>query len=149
MNTWETLITFTYPIEAHMAKGLLESDGIKTMIQDEMTVQVDNFYSNAIGGVKLLVKAEDQEKGITILKEGGYILEDGNKTEEPSVVYLYKSNDKTNCPFCHSENIMKNKDINILTPVIYLILGAFIPIFRPIYKCYNCDKEWKYRKAKG
>lgn len=56
MNNWETLITFTYPHEAHMAMGFLESEGIRTIIRDEMTVQVQNFYSNAIGGVKLLVQ---------------------------------------------------------------------------------------------
>ncbi len=146
MNNWETLITFTYPVEAHMAKGLLESEGIETMIQDEMTTQVDNFLSNAIGGVKLLVQKRDYEYGIATLKQGGYILDEGHKTEEARIIYVDESIDKTHCPFCQSDNIMKNKDINILTPIIYLVLGAFIPIFRPKYKCYDCGMEWRYRR---
>ncbi len=38
MINWETLITFTYPHEAHMAKLFLEYEGIETMIQDEKTL---------------------------------------------------------------------------------------------------------------
>ncbi|HBS87120.1 MAG: hypothetical protein A2W91_02790 [Bacteroidetes bacterium GWF2_38_335] len=75
MTSWQTILTFTYPHEAHMAKLLLESEDIETMITDELTVQVDNFYSNAIGGVKLKVMEGDVEKSIILLKEGGYIVE--------------------------------------------------------------------------
>lgn len=149
MDNWDTLITFTYPHEAHVAKGFLESEGIETLIQDEMTTQVKNFLSNAIGGVKLLVRNEDYERGIAILKQGGYIFDEGHETEEASIVYVNEANkNKTLCPFCQSDNIMKNKDINILTPILYITLGAFIPIFRPKYKCYDCEKEWRYKKAR-
>ena len=41
-------VTFTYPHEAHLAKNYLESEGIETEIRDELTAQVNNFYSNAI-----------------------------------------------------------------------------------------------------
>lgn len=148
MINWEILITFTYPHEAHMAKGFLESEGIKTMIQDEMTTQVKNFLSNAIGGVKLLVQKEDYEHGIATLKKGGYIHDEGYKTEEVRTVYVDKSFDKTYCPFCKSDNIGKNKGVNILTVIVYFILGVIIPIFKLKYRCYDCEKEWKYRKAK-
>lgn len=148
MKNWEILITFTYPHEAHMVKGFLESEGIETLIQDEMTTQVDNFLSNAIGGVKLLVQKEDYELGIATLKNGGYIKDENEKVEEAGIVYADNSDSKICCPFCKSDNIMKNKDINILTPIIYFILGAFIPIFKPKYKCYDCEKEWIFRKAK-
>ena len=149
MNNWETLITFTYPHEAHMAKGFLESKGIETMIQDEMTTQVKNFLSNAIGGVKLLVQKEDYEQGVAILKQGGYILDEGHKTEEVRTVYIDKSYDKTFCPFCKSNFIGKVKGINILTPIFYFFSGAIIPIINQRFKCYDCEKEWRYRKARG
>jgi hypothetical protein len=110
MNNWEILITFTYPHEAHMAKGFLESEGIKTMILDEMTVQVQNFYSNAIGGVKILVQKEDYEPGIATLKKGGYIQDEGYKTEEVRIIYADKSNKKTYCPFCKSNFIGTEKE---------------------------------------
>jgi len=149
MNNWETLITFTYPHEAHLAKGFLESEGIKTIIHDEMTVQVQNFYSNAVGGVKILVQKEDYDDGIAVLKKGGYIINADNQTEEVRIVEVDESNNKTHCPFCKSDNIAKIKGVNILTPIVYLILGAIFPIFNSKYKCYDCEKEWRYRKSKG
>jgi len=75
MENWITIISFTYPHEAHLAKGKLESEGVEVMIKDELTAQVNNFYSNAIGGVKLLVKESDFEYARQILIESGYIRE--------------------------------------------------------------------------
>lgn len=73
MEQWTTVITFTYPYEAHLAKSMLESDGVKVIIADEMTTQVHNFYSNAIGGVKLQVAESDAEKAHEILTNAGSI----------------------------------------------------------------------------
>jgi hypothetical protein len=72
MNNFVTIKTFTYPIDASIIRGKLESEGIECFIKDELTVQVDNFYSNAIGGVKLQVREKDVEHAVEILKEGGY-----------------------------------------------------------------------------
>jgi len=73
MKDWITILTFTYPHEAHLAKGKLESEGIEVQITDELTVQVHNFYSNAIGGVKLLVRETDLQRANQILIDSGYI----------------------------------------------------------------------------
>lgn len=73
MKDWITILTFTYPHEAHLAKGKLESEGIEVQITDEMTVQVHNFYSNAIGGVKLSVRETDLQKANKILIDSGYV----------------------------------------------------------------------------
>jgi len=73
MKDWITILTFTYPHEAHLAKVKLESEGIEVQITDEMTVQVHNFYSNAIGGVKLLVRETDLQKANQILIDSGYV----------------------------------------------------------------------------
>lgn len=50
MDTLTTVLSFTYPHEAHLAKGKLESEGIEVFLKDELTTQVNNFYSHAIGG---------------------------------------------------------------------------------------------------
>jgi hypothetical protein len=57
----------------------LESENIAVNIKDELTAQVNNFYSNAIGGVKLQVKHSDFEDAYRILLEFGYIKEQENK----------------------------------------------------------------------
>lgn len=76
MNNWVILITFTYPQEAYIVRGRLESEGIEVMLKDELTTQVYNFYSNAIGGVKLFVSDADYEAAYKILVETGYIEEE-------------------------------------------------------------------------
>lgn len=73
MKDWIIILTFTYPHEAHLAKGKLESEGIDVQITDELTVQVYNFYSNAIGGVKLWIRKKDFQRANQILIDSGYI----------------------------------------------------------------------------
>jgi hypothetical protein len=75
MSNWITILTFTFPHEAHLAKTKLESEGFDVMIKDELTVQADNFISNAIGGVKLQVQDTDYDNALQVLKDSGYIIE--------------------------------------------------------------------------
>jgi hypothetical protein len=146
MENFKTLITFTLPQDAHLAKGFLESEGIETVIKDELTAQVNNFYSNAIGGVKLQVKESDYENGILILKKGGYINSDNKKDEKKiEIVHLDKTTNKKICPFCQSDNIGNKKVPNILT-IILLIFNFFFPIYKRSYICYDCNKAWKFKK---
>ena len=76
MNKWITILTFTYPHEAHIVRTKLASEGIETFIRDELTTQVNNFYSNAIGVVKLQVRSEDYDDALRILSVLGYIKEE-------------------------------------------------------------------------
>lgn len=146
MKNLRTLITFTQPLDAHIAGGFLESAGIETFIKDEFTAQVYNFYSNAIGGVKLQVYEDEYVTGIEILRNGGYIIDEDQEETPIEIVPLTKTTDKTICPFCHSTNIGKKKEPNILTVVVYFILGGIFPIFKKSYTCYDCERVWKYRK---
>ena len=76
-----TLMNLTYPADVIAPKGKLESEGIEVFVKDELTVQVHNFYSNAIGGIRLQVPAEDFERAKTILLENGLLEEIENKDE--------------------------------------------------------------------
>ena len=149
MDDLKMLISFTYPHEAHIAKGYLESNGIETLLKDEMTVSVNNFYSNSIGGVKLLVKDSDYDNGIHLLKDSGYICD--NLTKDNfiiNVIKIDKAEDKKTCPFCKSENIAKNKKISIWIIPISVIIATLFPVYRSSYKCFDCDKEWRFTKKK-
>lgn len=75
MNDFVTIATFMYPTEVLPYKSRLEAEGIATRVLDELTVQVYNFYSNAIGGVKLQVLRADEKRAIEILLELGYLKE--------------------------------------------------------------------------
>lgn len=72
MNNWTTILTFTYPQDAHLAKSRLEADGIEVFIKDELSIQVQNHLSNALGGIKLQVRENQTIVAIHVLKSLGY-----------------------------------------------------------------------------
>jgi hypothetical protein len=75
LDTFITIADFTWPTDAVVPRGLLEDAGIETHLKDELTVQVYNLYSNAVGGVKLQVRSADVEEARNILREAGYLQE--------------------------------------------------------------------------
>lgn len=66
-----TVAIFPLPQEAYIIKSRLESEGIFSFLKDELTIQTDNFLSNAIGGVKLQVNEYDVEAATKILQDQG------------------------------------------------------------------------------
>ncbi|MES2924853.1 MAG: hypothetical protein V4819_25080 [Verrucomicrobiota bacterium] len=54
-----TVATFTTPEDAHLFRMFLESRGIQGFLLDENFVQLFWNYSNAVGGVRLVVEEED------------------------------------------------------------------------------------------
>lgn len=146
MENWQIILTFVYPHEAHFAKAYLASEGVESEIRDELTAQVNNFYSNAIGGVKLLVKVHDYERGIELLKKGGYILDPGTEERKIELVHAEKGLNTEVCPFCKSENISIKKVPGIWTVILIFFFGAAFPLLNKSYTCFDCEKEWKLLK---
>jgi hypothetical protein len=62
-----TLTTFGNPQEAHMALNCLRSASIRAVLDDEMLLSNAWHLSNAMGGVKLLVREADAERAAKIL----------------------------------------------------------------------------------
>jgi hypothetical protein len=151
MDNWITVMSFSFPHEAHMVKAYLESCGIITNLKDEMAAQLQEL-ANAVGGVKVLVKESDYEESIQLLKDGGYLT--GDKPEEDKkidVILVDKIIDTKTCPFCNSDNIARQKKPNIFSLTISIFLGllftgAVFPAYRSTYKCFDCEKEWKYKR---
>jgi len=75
MPQLQTLLTFTFPTEMAVIKTKLESENIVCHVKNELHVQVDNFASNAIGGIELQVYAEDYLKARLIAEQAGYVFE--------------------------------------------------------------------------
>jgi len=73
MTKWVTVKVFMLPQDAYIAEGNLKANNIETFLKDELTIQAENFLSNAIGGVKLQVLEHDVKKAIDILTASGYI----------------------------------------------------------------------------
>ena len=143
MSKWSVVHTVTFLQDAYMIKSYLESAGIETLIPDEFTAQVNNFYTTAIGGVRLMVRTEDLESGVALLKEGGYINPENSVTdEEILIVGADSSTDMTGCPFCGSANIGKRNTPGMAMVILYFLLSALFPIFRSANKCFDCGKIW-------
>ena len=60
MAEFVTIASFTSPLEAHMARGRLEAEGIPAFIAHENHIWAEWFLSNALGGVKVQVLKQYQ-----------------------------------------------------------------------------------------
>jgi hypothetical protein len=72
---WITVYSVTYPADAYVIKPVLENEGFEVFLKDELTVQVDNFMSNAIGGIKIQVPKNKAKEAYNFLIEKGLIRE--------------------------------------------------------------------------
>lgn len=104
-----TIQTYTYPHELAIVRGLLDSEGIETFVRDEMTAQVNPFYTNAIGGIKLQVAEEDAQKALEIMLQHGLI--QGPETPGTDVWEPLRQ-------------IIKSLQKNIL--IVLLVIGLFV-----------------------
>lgn len=77
MTNLKTLYSSCIPVECHILKARLETEGIKCFICDEQMVSVHPFRAVAIGGVKLKVPADrfDQSKEILDLIAQGKLID--------------------------------------------------------------------------
>lgn len=146
MTNLVTVQIFTLPTEASLAQLRLESNGIACFLKDDATIGVMNLYSNALGGVKLQVEENDAEKAREILTEAGFIPKENAPKKIIQIIDQDSVTDKTKCPYCSSDNIDTVVNPNIWVVIFYFILGVIFPIFKSWEKCYDCEKEWKYKK---
>jgi hypothetical protein len=53
--------------EALLAKGRLDSAGIESFLSDDNVIRMDWFWSNGVGGLKLMVREEDADSAKAVL----------------------------------------------------------------------------------
>ncbi len=131
-------IDFTYPTQAHLAKAKLEPAGIEVFLKDELTAQVNNFYSNAIDGVKLQVKSEEVKRAYEILKASGYV-----KEEKHSQNNFIKNLDRfsSRIPII-GKTVLEFRLIVLIAFVILLIAFSIIFITNPTTEQKLTDTAW-------
>jgi hypothetical protein len=115
-----------------LAKGKLDSAGIKCNLADDNTVRMDWFWSNAIGGVKLLVRREDAAEAARLLNQP--IPE---RLDVPDVGEF----DQPTCPGCGSLDV----SLDELHKASYgsIFIGFPLPIQRSGWKCHACGNTWE------
>jgi hypothetical protein len=121
MDDFVTVLTVSYPQQLWIIKSRLEAEGIVCFVKDELTVQTNNLWSNAVGGVKLQVQRDDFNKAIELLKELDYIKEEATNQDD----LLTRMDRKTSSlPFL--KNISVAKRIVILFVLFIAILISII-----------------------
>lgn len=132
-NTFSKIAVFTYSSEAQIIKSRLEAEGIEVFLFDQFTVDTDPLVSNAIGGIKLKVWAEDEEKALRIL----------------NTISTYSLDDKgwkIECPICGSYRVESFKMVRDIKSFFHYMKMFFIS-FSPEkpkynYHCNHCKQNF-------
>ncbi|MDH5216151.1 MAG: DUF2007 domain-containing protein [Gammaproteobacteria bacterium] len=127
----KTVASFTDALQAHIAKGKLESEGIHATLAHEHHVWANWMISNAIGGVKIQVPQAEEEKAKGILSD----LEAGR--------FQIESDECYECPKCNSKDIIENKNSWRLAFLGLFFLHIPIPYRRNRVTCNSCRNKWK------
>jgi Putative prokaryotic signal transducing protein len=125
--------------EALLAKGSLDSAGIEAFLVDDNMVRMDWFISNLLGGIKLVVDAENAEVANEILNQAipeNFDVEGVGEFHQPR------------CPRCQSLDISFEE---LDKPIAYgsLFVRAPIPIHREGWICHSCRHAWESDEAEG
>jgi len=117
-------------VDAHIARGVLEEEGIHCWLQDENTLTIDPILTNAVGGIKVMVRKEDAQKAWDILER--------IKQEQKAAV---------TCPKCGSHNTEKvstpRKPMNWLSAITTFFLGEYAIAVDMMHHCFDCGHEFK------
>lgn len=123
-----TIATYSFAHEAHIAKANLDAAGIPAFIFDEHTINMQWFYSNALGGVRLKVPAQYVETAQAILAEDfSYLLEDEFDAEV-----------ELKCSKCGSKDVRPFTKGKKSAFWVFLLLGFPLLFYRRGIKCNGC-----------
>lgn len=125
---------FTNVHEAHFAKSVLEAAGIEVVIADEHVISMDWFYSNAVGGVKLLVPpdrvAEARQLLTTEATIGDHERADLTQSGAPAATDVCER-----CGGADFDSVLPGKHLAFLS---WLTIGVPIGPVRRVRRCKRC-----------
>lgn len=132
-DIFELVGVYQYSSEAIIFKGKLESEGIEVYMKDNYTIEANPLYSNAVGGIKLLVFKKDYAKAMEIISQvSEYSLDDESQLME--------------CPNCGAEQIKmvtSIQDFKSLFIYVFSLLLSLFPFYsKHMYKCRKCNFEF-------
>ncbi|MEO5892385.1 MAG: hypothetical protein ABIQ31_19205 [Ferruginibacter sp.] len=122
-----TIRTFDNYFTANIALTKLHAAGVECYLKDEYTVTVDPIISNAIGGIKLVVKKDDESEVLELLKQ-----------------YDEEYMRSATCPNCGGNNFLhvaKPGATNYLTAILTWIISSYAVAPDYVYQCENCGYE--------
>lgn len=124
--------SYTFPHEAQLAKSSLEAAGISAQLADEHTINMQWLYSNALGGVKVLVAAENLEQAQELLA-----------TDFSANLVEKMDTASETCPACRSTSVKPYIRGKKPAFVVFLLLGFPLFLYQHGMKCESCGNFWK------
>ncbi len=122
-----TVKTFDNYFSANITLTRLQHDGIECYLKDEHTVTIDPILTNAVGGIKLVVRKEDEQRAVELL-----------------AAYHQEYMLSATCPKCGGNNfsqVTKKDAGNYLTAILTWLFSSYAVVSKYIYQCGNCGYE--------
>lgn len=134
-----TITTYINPLDAHLAKGRLEAEGIPAFVAHEHHIWANWMLSQALGGVKVQINSthfEAAQQVIATHNSGGY---QSDLESEQEI-------DTNLCPSCGSNDIVSKRPKLLLFLVVISLglLGIIFNIRKKNHTCSECGKTWQY-----
>ena len=120
--------------EALLSKSILDSAGIESFLGDENLVRIDWFYSNLVGGIKLLVRDDDADAARKLLAQ---------EIPEEFNVDGVGDYQQPRCPRCQSFDVIFDELNKKVAYMGFLFLKVPISITSSKWKCHACGNEWE------
>jgi hypothetical protein len=132
---WIAVASFSQPVEAHLARTKLESEGIPCVVGDENLIRVDWLLSNAVGGVKLMVPVSELERARDALRPRPHLVVVGDREGHAEGDMI--------CPRCRCDDVYYNRYSRRMAGFFILLFGFLIPWRDRRWSCTQCGYEWK------
>lgn len=116
-------------LPASMMMQRLEAEGIKAYLQDEHTITIGPMFSNALGGIKLMVYSDQLERATKLVI--------GFESE-----YLAAGA----CPNCGSHEVQfiaRQNRVNWFTAIVTWLFSNYAIAPSQVYHCYHCNHEFE------
>ncbi len=130
MNDFILINAYNNYVEAHIARGVLEEEGINCWLKDEYTLTIDPILTNAVGGIKLMVARSQAQRALDILAR--------LRKDAKAVI---------SCPKCGSHNIEEistpRKASNWLTALSTFFLSSYSVAPDKVNHCFDCGEEFE------
>ncbi len=132
MSEFIVINAYNNYVDAHIARGVLEEEGINCWLKDENTLTIDPILTNAMGGIKLMVVKEQGERAKDILEQ----LRKEARAAVP-------------CPKCGSQNTDEvstpRKASNWLTALLTFSLSDYAIAPDKVNHCFDCGHEFEIK----
>lgn len=126
-NDLVILQTFDNFFNANIQLTRLRAAGVECYLKDEYIVTIDPFLSNAIGGIKLMVRKDQEEKVRMLLRTM-------NTSADSRLL----------CPRCGSHKFIlvpKRSAENMLAAITTWLFSAYAISAENVYQCTDCGYE--------